>query len=48
MTFARHGAFWSNEKMERVAGDASFFLSLSLWATPTPLPTRKISFPYIY
>ncbi len=28
MTFARHGAFWSNEKMERVAGDASFFLSL--------------------
>jgi hypothetical protein len=25
MAFARYGAFWSNQKMERVAGDAFFF-----------------------
>ncbi len=31
MAFARYGAFWSNPKMERVAGDAFFFFLLVPW-----------------
>jgi hypothetical protein len=31
MGLARYGAFWSNQKMERVAGDAFFFFLLVPW-----------------
>jgi hypothetical protein len=50
MAFARYGAFWSNQKMERVAGDAFFFFLLVPWPATAHLPLGSLSTknPYLF